>query len=278
MEWSKEQKEIVNELSQLPAFSLTSQQRYDMYQQIQKGVLQLRKSRKRKLVLGSMAGVAAAVVLTVGLMNQGMTTNLIGGSQYGYATGQMQEDMQTLEFRVQTHEGQPMTLTQEQQIVLGTLIKSRLDAAGIVDHSIHISNDFPVRVGVPTTYTAEQIVQLKQLITNPPRLEIQDNDGRLLATGRDLFESVRVDTVSPFPAVTIKLRDMEKFQLIAKEYLGQSLAIFVDSVKVYDPVVQTANVNDEISISARSEEDAKNLALRLQAGLLNLTLEEVVHP
>lgn len=82
MEWSNEERKVVEELSEMPAFRLSYEQRQKMRGAVQRQMQQARR-RRRTLIAGGAVSVAAAVVLTVGLWQSGALSGIGGGTVSG---------------------------------------------------------------------------------------------------------------------------------------------------------------------------------------------------
>ncbi|KGE18257.1 protein translocase subunit SecD [Paenibacillus wynnii] len=78
------------------------------------------------------------------------------------------------------------------------------------------------------------------------------------------------------PVISIKIKDKDKFAEITKRLLGQNLAIYLDEVKLSDPVVRAELTDGSASISGNySVEEARALADTINLGALPLKLTEM---
>jgi len=153
-------------------------------------------------------------------------------------------------------------------------IEKRIDSAGVAEPNIQQEGDNRIRVQLAGVFDQEEA---KKLITKTPKLEFKTADGKVLATGADLMSNAvyqtRHDTGAP--EVAIEFKDKNQLKKITEENLGQILAIWLDDVKLQDPVIQTVIYDGKATISQSSTDEAKAMAKYLNAGALPFPLKEI---
>lgn len=280
MDWSKEEQVVLGELKKMPDLSMGSQKRYEVYQAVEQGAWRMKKSRKRNVMIGSLAGVAAVAVLTLGLLNQGIVSDLLN-NQPIKVSGAPNQAKVGFEFQINDPSGQ---MTEQQKRDLLRVLEIRLDSMGL-PHSITINYDKNLIRIVPeltkmkpepknTQWTAEQQQQFKQAVMEPPKLEVKAPDGTVLAQGREFIDDAYVEKRDYYSEVVTKFHDPQTLNAQLKPLVGQEISIWLDGRKLKDIMVVN-EFGDSAVISGRLDHDqAESFAQYLRGSILPYTLQE----
>lgn len=271
MEWSNEERKVVEELSEMPAFRLSYEQRQTMRGAVQRQMQQARR-RRRTLIAGGAVSVAAAVVLIVGLWQSGALPGIGGGTVSG-GLGQPSQSQQmtfVAEFQIKALPGE--TITEEGlDSTIEALIK-RADVAGL--NPVQMEKILPDRVKISAGGTFDHSAAV-QMFMKEAKIEFRSPDGSVLATGKDLKPNARLfhDQSGQRP-VLVEFKNATLLQEITKTYRGQQVSIWLDGVMLANPTVQEEVSNGQVTLAVP---EATQMANLINAGALPYQVE-VVQP
>lgn len=269
MEWSSEERKVVEELGEMPTFRLSPEKRMTMRGAVQHRMQQA--SRRRfTLIAGGAASVALAVVLTVGLWQSGSLPGIGGGSVTG-GLGQpshSQEMTFVAEFQIKSAPGE--TVSEEGLHATVAALKKRAESAGLIPWEMQTISPNRVKIWSGGTFDRDLVVQM---FLQEAKIEFKSPEGEVLANGRDLKSNARMmfDQAGQRP-VLIEFKDAALLRDITSAYRGQQVSIWLDGVLLASPTIQEELLNGQVALAVPEPEQMVHL---INAGALPYKLEVV---
>ncbi len=158
-----------------------------------------------------------------------------------------------------------------------TIIRNRVDELGVAEPVIAPQGDDRIRIELPEL---EDVEQAREIIGRTAMLKFVGPDGEEIVTGANLVQAraVRQPEVSPTPFVSLEF-DREGavlFEEATREFLGETIAIYLDDEKISEPVVRAIISGGQATIEGDFDfEEAAELALLLRSGSLPVELREL---
>ena len=160
-------------------------------------------------------------------------------------------------------------------LVEGTMgiIQQRLTDKGYAESTVQRIGGDGIRVEIPDVTDPAAVLDL---IGSPAQLEFRTPTGETFMTG-DMVETATVAYQEGEYVVAFNLND-EGSQIFAEktaQYVGQSIAIYLDGVMLINPTVQSVITGGSGMINGMgSEENARTVAAQIQSGALPLVLTQ----
>ncbi len=176
------------------------------------------------------------------------------------------------------YEAEP--LEEGQEITPNTLasaaeaLRKRIDVLGAKEPEITVEGTNRIRVQLAGITDQEKA---REILGKPAVLEFRAPDGKVLMRGTDLKEGGARQDYDEYgqPVVSVQFKSADKFAEITRNYIGQSVAIYLDDTILSDPVIQTVIPDGKAIITGNFKaEEAKELADLLNAGSLPVKLEQ----
>jgi preprotein translocase subunit SecD len=178
------------------------------------------------------------------------------------------------------------------------IIERRVNALGVAEPVVQTSKvggEYRIIVQLPGV---EDIEEAKGLVGQTAKLEfrefkdeeVQPNtmptlentkpsgvDGTDLKRATPDFQQAGQDQAQGGPVVNFKIKgeSVEKFRELTKRLIGKPLIVFLDDVPISAPTVQS-EISEEGIITGVSAEEAKRLAIQLNAGALPVKKIEII--
>lgn len=160
-------------------------------------------------------------------------------------------------------------------LVEGTMgiIQQRLTDKGYAESTVQRIGGDGIRVEIPDVTDPSAVLDL---IGSPAQLEFRTPSGETFMTG-DMVETATVAYQDGEYVVAFELND-EGSKIFAEktaEYVGQSIAIYLDGVMLINPTVQSVITGGTGVINGMGgEENARTVAAQIQSGALPLVLTQ----
>ncbi len=163
-------------------------------------------------------------------------------------------------------------------------LRSRLTNSGFTEANVAIQGTDRILVEIPDVDDPEEVAEI---IGTPAHLEFRDPNGNVVFEGNEIEEAgvTWQDENQVLYAVSFRLNSeaSKKFEDATREFLGQSISIYLDDEMISAPTVQSVIAggsgiitNGDSSVSQQESWDwASNLAMLIQSGALPLDIEEV---
>lgn len=167
------------------------------------------------------------------------------------------------------------TITPQVLASTAEALRNRIDVLGVTEPDITIEGNDRIRVQLAGVKDKEKA---REILGRPARLTFRDPTGKqVLLDGRDLKAGGASQDYdqSGRPAVSLELKDPQKFYNLTKKYLGQPMPIYLDNQRLDAPVINEPIPNGKAIITGNfTVESAKTLANLLNAGSLPVDLKE----
>lgn len=153
-------------------------------------------------------------------------------------------------------------------------LRKRIDVLGAKEPEITVEGTDRIRVQLAGVTDQEKA---REVLGKPAVLEFRAPDGKVLMRGTDLKEGGARQDYDEYgqPVVSVQFKSAEKFADITRNYIGQSVAIYLDENMLSDPVIQSVIPDGKAIITGNFQpEEAKELADLLNAGSLPVKLEQ----
>lgn len=169
----------------------------------------------------------------------------------------------------QPEEGLDTALKLDQTI---DVITRRLAGIGYPEFHIMKWGAAGIRVELPDTAVPAETLDL---IRTTALLEFVDPEGDVFLDGRHLQAAIPMRDASGRPMITFSLTNegAEIFGDVTAQCIGQAITISLDGVPLMSPSVSEAIYGGNVSVSGVSEDQALDIALLLQSGMLPVELE-----
>ncbi len=162
-------------------------------------------------------------------------------------------------------------------------LRTRLTNAGFTEANVAIQGTDRILVEIPDVDDPEEVARI---IGTPAHLEFRDPNGNVVVEGKDIKQAgvQYANDEKTLYGVGFELdaAGAKAFENATREFLGQSISIYLDDDLISAPTVQAviAGGNGIITgSSAESSEDsynwARNLAMLIQSGALPMDIAEV---
>ncbi|MCX7695153.1 MAG: protein translocase subunit SecD [Caloramator sp.] len=153
------------------------------------------------------------------------------------------------------------------------LIELRVNALGVNESVVTVTQQNRIRIEIPGVYDAENA--LKQ-IGKTGKLTFRGPNNDVVITGEDIKDAtVGVNQQTNQPVVQLKLNEAgtKKFAEATQKYVGQVISIYMDEERVSAPVVKSVITTGEAIIEGSKDiEEAKRLAGIIKSGALPVEL------
>ncbi|BCU81347.1 hypothetical protein JIR001_11300 [Polycladomyces abyssicola] len=154
-------------------------------------------------------------------------------------------------------------------------LRNRIDVLGVTEPDITIEGNNRIRVQLAGVKDKEKA---RDILGKPARLTFRDPTGKkVLLDGGDLKEGGASQDYDQNgrPAVSLELKNPEKFYDLTRKYVGQPMPIYLDDQQLDAPVINEPIPNGKAIITGNfTAESAKTLANLLNAGSLPVDLKE----
>lgn len=161
-------------------------------------------------------------------------------------------------------------------------LRTRLTNAGFTEANVAIQGTDRILVEIPDVDDPEEVAQI---IGTPAHLEFRDPNGEVVFEGKDIREALAVYTDQNQTEVGVSFEltreGADAFEAATREFLGQSISIYLDDELISAPVVNSVIPDGHGMITGgegmtleESMEWAENLAMLIQSGALPLDIEE----
>ena len=163
-------------------------------------------------------------------------------------------------------------------------LRTRLTNSGFTEANVSIQGNDRILVEIPDVDDPEEVAAI---IGTPAHLEFRDPNGNVVFEGNQIERAYVTwqDESQVLYAVGFELNGeaATAFENATREFLGQSISIYLDDELISAPTVQSvisggSGIITEGSTSVSQQESwewASNLAMLIQSGALPLDIEEV---
>ena len=178
------------------------------------------------------------------------------------------------------------------------IIERRVNSLGVSEPVVQTSKvgeEYRIIVQLPGV---EDVEQAKSLVGQTAKLEFREFkdeeiqpsivptlentkpsgvDGTDLKRATTDFQQASQDQAQGGPVVNFKIRgeSVEKFSELTRRLIGKPLVVFLDDIPISAPTVQS-EISEEGIITGVSAEEAKRLAIQLNAGALPVKKIEII--
>lgn len=156
-----------------------------------------------------------------------------------------------------------------------TVIRNRIDSFGVAEPVIQREGDDRIRVELAGI---EDQKEARKVIGTTAMLSFIGPDNEVILTGGDLKDAFATFDGRNRPAVSLEFspEGTTAFAEATQKYIGQIIAIQLDSNVISAPVVQSVITEGRAIIEgSMSIDEARNLALMLRSGALPVDLVEL---
>ena len=177
------------------------------------------------------------------------------------------------------------TMENYDSLLEGTVsaLRTRLTNAGFTEANVAVQGTDRILVEIPDVDDPEEVARI---IGTPAHLEFRDPNGNVVVEGKDIKEAgvqyANDEKTLYGVGFSLNSEGAKAFENATREFLGQSISIYLDDELISAPTVQAviAGGNGIITGSkAESSEDsynwARNLAMLIQSGALPMDIAEV---
>ena len=161
-----------------------------------------------------------------------------------------------------------------------SVLRTRLTNAGYTEATVARQGSDAIRVEIPDVDDPQQVVDI---IGKPAHLEFRDPNGNVILEGANI-ESCGVGydetTGQAYVGFQLDAEGTKAFADATSEFMGKTIAIYLDGEVISSPTVQSVIPNSQGSITMgnlsaeESQKQSQELALLIQSGALPLDIEE----
>ena len=161
-----------------------------------------------------------------------------------------------------------------------SVLRTRLTNAGYTEATVARQGSDAIRVEIPDVDDPQQVVDI---IGKPAHLEFRDPNGNVILEGANI-ESCGVGydetTGQAYVGFQLDAEGTKAFADATSEFMGKTIAIYLDGEVISSPTVQSVIPNGQGSITMgnlsveESKKESQELALLIQSGALPLDIEE----
>ena len=161
-----------------------------------------------------------------------------------------------------------------------SVLRTRLTNAGYTEATVARQGSDAIRVEIPDVDDPQQVVDI---IGKPAHLEFRDPNGNVILEGANI-ESCGVGydetTGQAYVGFQLDAEGTKAFADATSEFMGKTIAIYLDGEVISSPTVQSVIPNGQGSITMgnlsaeESQKQSQELALLIQSGALPLDIEE----
>lgn len=177
------------------------------------------------------------------------------------------------------------TMENYDSLLEGTVsaLRTRLTNAGFTEANVAVQGTDRILVEIPDVDDPEEVARI---IGTPAHLEFRDPNGEVVVEGKDI-QAAGVQYANDEKTLygvgfTLNAEGSKAFENATREFIGQSISIYLDDELISAPTVQTViSGGSGIITGSKSEssEDsynwARNLAMLIQSGALPMDIAEV---
>ena len=177
------------------------------------------------------------------------------------------------------------TMENYDSLLEGTVsaLRTRLTNAGFTEANVAVQGTDRILVEIPDVDDPEEVARI---IGTPAHLEFRDPNGNVVVEGKDIkaagVQYANDEKTLYGVGFTLNAEGSKAFENATREFLNQSISIYLDDELISAPTVQAviAGGNGIITGSkSESSEDsynwARNLAMLIQSGALPMDIAEV---
>ena len=164
-----------------------------------------------------------------------------------------------------------------EELLNGTIavIQNRLTDKGYPESTVVKLGTDGIRVEIPDVTDPNAILDL---IGSPAKLEFLDPDGNVFMEGKHVKTAVAekdASTMQPIISFKLTSEGAKIFEEMTSKSLHKTLVIMLDGVQLMAPTVEaTIAGGSGVITGLGSEENAKNIALKIQSGALPLEIKQ----
>ena len=162
-------------------------------------------------------------------------------------------------------------------------LRTRLTNAGFTEANVAIQGTDRILVEIPDVDDPEEVARI---IGTPAHLEFRDPNGNVVVEGKDIKQAgvQYANDEKTLYGVGFELdaAGAKAFENATREFLGQSISIYLDDDLISAPTVQAVIAGGNGIITGSSQETsedsynwARNLAMLIQSGALPMDIAEV---
>ena len=177
------------------------------------------------------------------------------------------------------------TMDNYESLLEGTVsaLRTRLTNAGFTEANVAIQGTDRILVEIPDVDDPEEVARI---IGTPAHLEFRDPNGNVVVEGKDIKQAgvQYANDEKTLYGVGFELdaAGAKAFENATREFIGQSISIYLDDELISAPTVQTVIAGGSGIIpgsKSESSEDsynwARNLTMLIQSGALPMDIAEV---
>lgn len=149
----------------------------------------------------------------------------------------------------------------------------RVNKLGVAETVVSTEGDRRIRIDIPSQVDSGEIVES---LNKTGELTFKNPKGDVILSGNDVKKATATTDENGMPQVALELNEegTKKFADATKEYLGQSISIYMDDDVLTSPTVSSVITNGSAVITGSSSvEEAKRLAGLINAGALPVTVK-----
>ncbi len=154
------------------------------------------------------------------------------------------------------------------------LLNLRVNKMGVSETNVVQQGKDEIRVEVPGNFTEEEVLNT---IGKTGKLTFTGPDKKVILTGDDVKSAAVGYDQTNKPVVNLTMTDAgtKKFADATTKFLGQKIAIYMDSDQLIDPTVDSVIADGNAQISESTIAEAKQNADIINAGALPVTLKAI---
>ncbi|WP_052807222.1 protein translocase subunit SecD [Risungbinella massiliensis] len=155
-------------------------------------------------------------------------------------------------------------------------IQRRIDVLGVNEPEITVEEPNRIRVQLAGVQDPKKA---REILGKPANLTFRTPDGKtVLIDGKDLVQGASKVEYDQFnqPQVAVKFKDPKKFEDITRQYIGQTIPIYLDEDQLSNPTISSVIPGGNAVITGvGTVDEAQQLADLLNAGALPIKLKEI---
>ncbi|MBR1822057.1 MAG: protein translocase subunit SecD [Clostridia bacterium] len=177
------------------------------------------------------------------------------------------------------------TMDNYDSLLEGTVsaLRTRLTNAGFTEANVAVQGTDRILVEIPDVDDPEEVARI---IGTPAHLEFRDPNGEVVVEGKDIkaagVQYANDEKTLYGVGFELNAEGSKAFENATREFIGQSISIYLDDELISAPTVQTviSGGNGIITSSSSSTSEdsynwAKDLAMLIQSGALPMDIAEV---